>query len=221
MKIYHGSTYIIDKPKYGLGKTNNDYGSGFYCTKEIELAKEWASKTNEDGYANEYRLDTKDLKILNLNDGNYNILHWLALLLKNRSFNLSHQTADIAKEYILNNFLIDSEKYDVIIGYRADDSYFSFAEDFLNNALTIEKLNYAMRLGNLGEQIVLVSKKAFKYIKYIKSYKVDKNIYYPKGQHRDKKARDDYSKSKNNLADGLFIMDIIRGGIKEDERLHI
>ena len=30
--IYHGSQQIVEVPKYGVGKTYNDYGQGFYCT---------------------------------------------------------------------------------------------------------------------------------------------------------------------------------------------
>ena len=55
--IYHGSKQIIKNPTLYGGKENNDYGYGFYCTKEIELAKEWACPDNNDGYANEYLLD--------------------------------------------------------------------------------------------------------------------------------------------------------------------
>ena len=40
--IYHGSQQIVEVPKFGLGKTYNDYGQGFYCAESIELAKEWA-----------------------------------------------------------------------------------------------------------------------------------------------------------------------------------
>ena len=40
--IYHGSINIIKEPIYGYGKKYNDYGLGFYCTENIELAKEWA-----------------------------------------------------------------------------------------------------------------------------------------------------------------------------------
>lgn len=39
MILYHGSNHIIDKPLYGAGKKHNDYGIGFYCTENIELAK--------------------------------------------------------------------------------------------------------------------------------------------------------------------------------------
>ena len=40
MKLYHGSKYIIDKPTFGKGKPYNDYGLGFYCTENIDMAKE-------------------------------------------------------------------------------------------------------------------------------------------------------------------------------------
>ena len=42
----------------------------------------------------------------------------------------------------------------MIIGYRADDSYFSFANAFLNNTLSLEQLKEAMYLGKLGEQVI-------------------------------------------------------------------
>ena len=50
--IYHGSENIIEKPYYHGGKKENDYGYGFYCTENIELAKEWACSNNEtNGFA--------------------------------------------------------------------------------------------------------------------------------------------------------------------------
>ena len=52
-------------------------------------------------------------------------------------------------------FLLDISEYDVIIGYRADDSYFSFAQDFVAGVISLQKLSEAMQLGKLGEQIVL------------------------------------------------------------------
>ncbi|MDY5251421.1 MAG: DUF3990 domain-containing protein [Erysipelotrichaceae bacterium] len=56
LTIYHGSQQIIDLPKYGVWKKYNDYGQGFYCTQNIESAKEWACPIENNGYANKYHL---------------------------------------------------------------------------------------------------------------------------------------------------------------------
>ena len=152
IKLLHGSDHIIEKPDLLLGKTNNDYGRGFYCTQELSMAMEWACKKNSDGFVNKYVLEQDSLNILNLLDGKYNILHWMALLLKNRTFRLSNEIAIDACDYIIENFSIDLKAYDVIIGYRADDSYFSFAESFVQNGLPLRSLNEALHLGRLGTQ---------------------------------------------------------------------
>ena len=83
--VYHGSDHIIEKPEYGLGVSTNDYGRGFYCTKSLELAKEWACGKGTNGYANKYELDLDGLKMINLNQEPYNILNWLAVLTKHRT----------------------------------------------------------------------------------------------------------------------------------------
>lgn len=33
LNLYHGSDYIVKKPLYGFGKSDNDYGRGFYTTE--------------------------------------------------------------------------------------------------------------------------------------------------------------------------------------------
>jgi hypothetical protein len=223
MRIYHGSKERIEKPEYGKGKTYNDYGLGFYCTENIEMAKEWSCGEDHDGYANIYEIDTTGLKILNLNADNFTILHWLTVLLKNRSFRLTNQIAKDAKEYLLEHFSIDISSYDVIIGYRADDSYFSFAEDFLNNAISVKKLEKAMRLGNLGEQFVLISPLAFERIQFIDAEKAPRSKYYVLKSNRDKAARFEYLNSNRKHSygqDELYMLDIMRQGVKpNDSRL--
>ena len=71
MTLYHGSENIIEAPEFGKGARNNDYGKGFYCTENIELAREWACAKNKSGYVNVYEFDLTGLKVLNLNDGQY------------------------------------------------------------------------------------------------------------------------------------------------------
>ena len=119
--LYHGSNKIIKKPVYGAGKRYNDYGSGFYCTQDLDLAKEWAVSENQDGYANEYCLDMTGLSVLDLSKDNFGILHWLTILLQNRLFDIQSDFGEEARRYLIENFDVEYQKYDVIIGYRADD----------------------------------------------------------------------------------------------------
>ena len=220
MKIFHGSENRIEKPEYGKGKPYNDYGLGFYCTEDIEMAKEWSCGEDHDGFANEYTLDITGLKVLNLNTPEYTILHWLAVLLKNRTFRLTNPIAKDAKEYLLEHFPVNTEDYDIIIGYRADDSYFSFAEDFLNNAISVRKLEKAMRLGNLGEQVVLVSRAAFDALKFVSAEEADRSKYYVLKMKRDKAARAEYLGSDRKPSyglDELYMLDIMRQGVKADD----
>ena len=216
LTIYHGSREVVQKPELNKGKPYNDYGRGFYCTESIELAKEWACTEKDDGFVNTYELDTEKLNILSLSDGKYNTLNWMALLLKHRTFSVSAPLAAQAREYLLAYFLPDTSKADVIIGYRADDSYFAFAEDFINNTISLKQLSKAMYLGNLGEQVVLMSKKAFKVIYFIKSEPVNRREWFPKRIRRDVIARKQYLSAGRNPADNtlndLFVLDILRGG---------
>lgn len=218
-KIYHGSENIIKEPIFGYGKTYNDYGLGFYCTEEIDMAKEWGVNSDMDGYANIYEIETTPLNILDLNDDKYIILNWLAILLENREFDSPSGLAAEAKEYILKNFMIDYKNYDVIIGYRADDSYFSFAQDFINGTISYRQLGNALRLGKLGQQFVLKSKKAFDSIKFVGYEVVKSNDWFDKKDLRDKTARREYfnvERNKRQRGD-IYIAQIIDEEMKADD----
>lgn len=222
MILYHGSLYEIKTPQYLAGNPKNDYGLGFYCTENIELAKEWGCTDIKDGFANEYCFDETGLLTLNLADSDFTILHWLCILLQNRTFDIRSEIAASAKSYLVKNFSIDYSEYDVIRGYRADDSYFSFANAFLNNTISVQKLNSAMHLGKLGEQIVLKSKKSFEQITFVKSHISENKIYYPKKVERDHKARQDFFSIKNSspnfTKEDLYILDLIRNEVKADDK---
>lgn len=210
--LYHGSTKIIEKPILGLGNPKNDYGLGVYCTKNIELAKEWAVTERNDGFVNSYEIDLKGMDILYLNRKPYHILNWLSILLKNRTFVLSQGLPSEAKAYLLDEFLPNYEPCDLIVGYRADDSYFSFANTFLNNTISLEQLRKAMFLGKLGEQVVLKSEKAFSRLTFKESISIDSSQYYPKRQARDRQAREDFQKEKLSSSpdDAIYMIDILR-----------
>lgn len=222
MILFHGSEHIIETPIYGQGKKYNDYGLAFYCTEEQDLAKEWSVDDRRNGYCNAYRLITDELSMLDLMSMDYSVLHWLTILLENRTFDMQTDFAREAKKYLIDNFSIPYTEVDLIKGYRADDSYFSFAQDFLNNAISLSSLNRAMVLGYLGNQIAIKSKKAFDRIEYISAENVLYEEYYIKKMSRDSKARRDYFLMRNEpwKRGEIYMMQILEEEIKaDDERI--
>ncbi len=217
--IYHGSEKIVEKPLYGFGKPYNDYGLGFYCTEVLDMAKEWGVSQERDGFANIYQIDTEGLSILNLNNTEYTILHWITVLLENRFFDTITPLANEAKEYLLNNFTVPYKEYDILTGYRADDSYFSYAQDFINGTISVRQLGNAMKLGNLGTQFVLKSQKAFEKIEF-KGYEIAESaVWHAKKMNRDRSARRqyfDFEKNKRQRGD-LYIVQILDQEIKADD----
>ena len=215
--IFHGSEQIVETPEFGLGRRNNDFGLGFYCTESEDLAKEWAVSSLRNGFANRYTLDTEYLNVLNLNSPDYTILNWIAVLVEHRLFSIKTPVARRAKRYLIDNFGVNVNAYDLITGYRADDSYFDYAESFLNNGISVEQLARAMRLGKLGEQIVIKSKFAFDRIRYEGFDIAEKEKYYVLRKSRDDEANQLYLDMLEEEDDGLYIQDIMRGGIRNDD----
>ena len=215
--IYHGSEQVVEMPTFGLGRKNNDFGLGFYCTESEDLAKEWAVSSLHNGFANCYTLDTEYLNVLNLNSPDYTILNWIAVLVEHRLFSIKTPVARRAKRYLIDNFSVNVNAYDLITGYRADDSYFDYAGSFLNNGISVEQLAGAMRLGKLGEQIVIKSKFAFSRIQYEGFDIAEKEKYYVLRKARDDETNQLYLEMLEEEDDGLYIQDIMRGGIRNDD----
>ena len=221
MILYHGSPTVVEVPQYGFGSKENDYGLGFYCTQSNDLAKEWACPTVQSGFSNKYDLNMDGLRVLYLNSEGYHILNWIAILLQNRIFSKRSPVARQANNYILQEFLPDISGYDVIIGYRADDSYFSYAKDFLNNTISVNQLAQAMKLGELGEQVVLKSEKAFEQIRFLGYEIADGSIYNPRRMAREDRARKAYLTNHGAdfdlVSNEIYVLDIIREGMKNDD----
>lgn len=222
LTLYHGSPQIIRQPVLGVGNPHNDYGLGFYCTRSLDLAKEWACGPTAGGYANRYLLNRNGLSTLNLSEDGYHILNWLAILLVNRTFDISSDVAADGMDYLTRTFLPDYQAYDVIIGYRADDSYFSFASAFLNNTISLAQLEKAMYLGKLGEQVVLKSEAAFSRLTFQEAIPADHTLYYPKRSARDSEARAVFRQERQTAPtrSAVYLIDILREGwSKDDPRL--
>ena len=217
MKIYHGSSSEIRRPELALGKPHNDYGRGFYCTEDIEMAREWACKGLEPpGFANAYEFDIGGLAVLDLTSSGYSVLDWIAVLLANRTFDLDTEVARDVRDCLLANFMPPVGEADVVVGYRADDSYFNYADAFVNNALPLRRLGEAMRLGRLGLQIALRTERAFSRLLFLGAEEVPWAIYHSRYGTRDADARAEWFEGVRktaHTADDVFAIDLMRKGV--------
>lgn len=210
--IYHGSEFIIEKPSYGKGNVHNDYGLGFYCCSNKELAKEWAAKRTGFGYLNKYSIRDDRLRILDLTKPPFdNVLYWVALLMHNRELS-SDLKDNFPRElkYLEEKHLINVLDFDVVIGYRADDSYFRFPESFVRSEITLESLNKIFQAGDLGKQYVLISERAFNllhFLDYEEAFEQSKDDYYKRKSSADKVFAD--LLKEDRYSNGTRLRDLI------------
>lgn len=210
MKIYHGSKKTIEDPVFKGSDEHNDYGPAFYLTKDLESAKEWANRNSSVGVVNFYDFDESKLKILDLTDKQqYSVLNWLAILLKFRILPYNFRNSFARRlQFIEDNYFVDVNQYDVVIGYRADDAFFRFPLDFVTGNLTLEQLEYAFNLGELGIQYVLMSEKAIQRIRFKKSEVVEEK-YIDKYYENVTKATKMYDELDRD-AEGTRITDLMK-----------
>lgn len=189
--LFHGSSDREITPTFGLGEEKHDYGKGFYMTESAELAKEWAvcKVGGINGWVHKYELDTDELKILDFQ--NLNIMTWLAELMKHRNAADSKRYRVLSQKFIAK-YGIETKKYDVIKGWRADASYFYIAKAFVRDEIDIDILEELLSLGGLGIQYCLKSGKAYSQLNEIEDElePVEYREFNSKYNERDAAARE-------------------------------
>ena len=218
--LYHGAPNIVGRPRHGMGSPHRDFGSGFYCTQNLSMAEEWASPDGTGGYVNEYELDTRGLRILDLRKTGTPVMSWLGLLAANRTFRTDSESSVRAIGFLADSYLPDVGGYDAIRGFRGDDSYFSFATDFINSAVSLGRLASSLDRSRDGEQFVLISEKALSRLRYLASSPVDAEACFRRRCERDLRARSAYlGRGVRESIDEYDIMmeDLVLGRVKRDD----
>ncbi len=209
MRLYYGSETLFDKPTYGKGNPSNDYGLGFYMTESRDLARLWASKGKDGGYVLAFDFDMSDLKVLSLSDQDEeSVLRWISILVRHR---FDYATKEKYKDRIAwleRKFPLEIEDYDAVVGYRADDSYFSYSRAFVANELSFELLTEAMRIRKLGLQYVAISKKAFSKLEFVSSERCPRSDEHPLFQKRT--LNEFHALKAKERETNTFIRDLVR-----------
>ena len=189
--LYHGTPNEIVTPMFGHGNDKHDYGRGFYLTENIELAKEWSVCRPDDknGWVHKYELNCEGLEILDFQK--MDVLTWLAELMKHRDAADSKRYRMLANQFI-EKYGINTDKYDVIKGWRANASYFYIAKEFVRDNIDIDILEELLSLGGLGIQYCIKSELAYSKLKEIKEDQivVDYTEFNNKYNKRDVDARE-------------------------------
>ncbi|MCR4572134.1 MAG: DUF3990 domain-containing protein [Lentisphaeria bacterium] len=122
MKVYHGSTMIINHPLVQFGRLGLDFGQGFYVTTLSGQAEAWAIRMarirQESGVVNVYEMDMERVKC----EFKYKQfleydMDWLDFIVANRR-----------RQY-------DGEKFDVIEGGVANDRVIDTVEAYMSDLI--------------------------------------------------------------------------------------
>lgn len=135
MVLYHGSDTVIDHPVSDRGRTDVDFGVGFYLTEDKKMAQKWAcNKTTP--VLNVYEADLSELNVKIMKaDG-----EWLDYVIFNR-------THEGEKPF-------DDACFDVIIGPTADDKLFATIDLYTDGVITKEQTIEVVNCMNYSNQVV-------------------------------------------------------------------
>ncbi len=202
MLLYHGSQDDVVEPRLGLGSAHHDFGAGFYLTDDSVLAEEWSvsKPKSRNGWVHAFDLDTDGLNVFDFRTES--VFAWVAELMKHRDADESAAYRRRAPEFI-SRYGVDTADCDVVIGWRADASYFYIVKSFVRDEVDAEALPELLKLGDFGIQYVVKSARAYRQLRSLPELRrevsfADRHMAY---ENRDGSARDTM---KRLIADPAF-----------------
>ncbi|MBR5645485.1 MAG: DUF3990 domain-containing protein [Treponema sp.] len=157
MKLYHGSTVIVDKPLVSYGRDNLDFGKGFYTTNKQSQAEKWVQRfisLGKKGVINIYNYDDTDIqkKYLYKKFPEYNE-ECLDFVLACRGG---------SKDYL---------KYDIIEGGIANDKVFNTVELYFTDLIDKSTALQRLKFEKPNNQICFINQKVLETVlKFESSY---------------------------------------------------
>ncbi len=163
MRLYHGSTQIIEVPLSGIGRKDLDFGPGFYVTAIQEQAAQWAVR----------------MKLLRAAD-----TAWINAY----DFNIEAAIADGFRLLRLEayddkwlDFIVSSRQglqpwkgYDLIEGGVADDKVIDTVENYIEGIITAEQALGQLVYAKPNHQLCLLNQVLIdKHLKFCESISVE------------------------------------------------
>lgn len=149
MIVYHGSNSNVEHPDHTKGRSDTDFGQGFYATAAEIMAQKWAARKSS-SVINVYDIDFAGLKVKKLKLDE----EWLGFVIANRQ---------MEEPDVFNG-------YDVIIGATADDKMFSTIENYENGYISGKDAIKILNNMDIGIQMCFRTQKAVDKLTFVKSY---------------------------------------------------
>lgn len=156
--LFHGAKSKIDGPiDIYRGRSNNDFGQGFYTGESYEQAISFVSGF-EKSSVYYLRFDERNLKCKR-----YKVdQEWMMTIAYYRG------TLDEYKNHpTLVKLINESRNCDYIIAPIADNRMFQIINSFIDGEITDEQCKHCLAATNLGMQYILVSEKSVRQAKII------------------------------------------------------
>lgn len=159
MKLYHGSTVAVRKPNLRMGRSNADFGKGFYTTSNLDQAKRWANIKKGREKADRAIVSVYEFDGALLNNPEWNICHF-----------------DGVDETWLY-FVTDCRKsrkhdFDLVLGPVANDKVFTTVNLFESGALSAEAAILELKAYKTYDQISFHMGKTLQTLRYVESFEV-------------------------------------------------
>ena len=159
MRLYHGSTVAVRKPSLRPGRSNADFGKGFYTTTHPEQAERWAHIKQEREDAPHAIVSIYELDETLLDNPDWNIRQFTG--------------ADEAWLYFVANCRKSrGHKYDLVLDPVANDKVFTTVNLFESGILTAEAAILQLKAYKTYNQMSFHTPKAIGALRFVDSYEV-------------------------------------------------
>lgn len=182
--LFHGAkSEITGDVDIRKGRSNNDFGQGFYTGESYEQSLSFVSGFNNSSV---YYFSFEDK---NLRCKRYEVdLDWMMTIAYYRGALDEYMDHSIVKKLIK-----ESRSCDYIIAPIADNRMFQIIDSFINGELTDEQCKHCLAATNLGMQYIFTSDKAAAKLKMLERCYISANEreYYKRVRSEDSKLGDD------------------------------
>ena len=159
MRLYHGSTVVVRRPSLRPGRTNADFGKGFYTTSNPEQAERWAHIKQERDASSRAVVSVYEFDERLLDNADWSIRHF--------------DGADEPWLYFVTNCRRSlGHDYDLVLGPVANDKVFTTVNLFESGVISAEAAILQLKAYKTYDQLSFHTVRAIGALRFVEAYEV-------------------------------------------------